>query len=127
MTTYIKASVLGFVVWFIVLLIMRVLGTTVFSEGNVWLVVFYVASFPAGVVFTLIMRALMNIPMRDMLKPMVIFAIVALMMDGFSFAFTDFYGVGEHEVYYAAFLLWGPGVFLLCALWLVNRAESEWQ
>jgi hypothetical protein len=40
-------------------------------------------------------RALMNLSMREMLKPMVIFGIVALMLDSFSFAFTDVYGVGE--------------------------------
>jgi hypothetical protein len=125
MANHIKAAVLGAVVWGLVLILMRLLGASVFSAGNPWLVVFYIACFPAGVVFTLVMRALMNLPMREMLKPMVIFGIVALMLDGLSFAFTDVYGVGEHEVYSAAFLLWGPGVFLLCALWLVSRAEAE--
>lgn len=121
-----KAAVLGFIVWFIVLIIMRLIGDTVFSEGNPWLIVAYIISFPAGVLFTFIMRMLMNLPMRDMLKPMVIFAIVAVMMDGFSFAFTDFYGVGDHEIYSAAFLLWAPGVFLWCAFWLVGRAEQQY-
>lgn len=124
MVNNIKAAGLGFLVWFIVLIIMRLLGASVFSEGNPWLIVFYIASFPAGIAFTIVMRAIMNIPMRDMLQPMVIFAIVAVMMDGFSFAFTDFYGVGAHEIYSAAYLLWAPGVFLLCALWLINRARE---
>ena len=120
-----KAVVLGFIVWFIVLIIMRLLGASVFSEGNPWLIVFYIASFPAGIAFTYIMRVLMGVPMSEMLKPMVIFAIVAVMMDGFSFGFTNFYGVGEHEIYSAAFLLWAPGVFLLCALWLIGTAEQK--
>lgn len=124
MSTYIKATGLGFLVWFIVLIIMRILGASVFSDGNFWLIIFYVASFPAGIIFTYLMRILMNIPMKDMLEPMVIFAIIAIMMDGFSFGFTDFYGVGEHEIYSAAYLLWAPGVFLLCALWLINRAKQ---
>lgn len=119
----IKATVLGFVVWFIVLIIMRILGASVFSENNPWMILFYIASFPAGVIFTYLMRTLMNLPMRDMLEPMVIFAIVAVMMDGFSFGFTKFYGVGEHELYAAAYLLWAPGVFLLCALWVIRRAQ----
>ena len=125
MANNIKAAGLGFFVWFIVLIIMRLLGASVFSEGNPWLIVFYIASFPVGIVFTIIMRVIMNVPMRDMLQPMVIFAIVAVMMDGFSFAFTDFYGVGAHEIYSAAFLLWAPGVFLLCALWLIDRASEN--
>lgn len=125
MANNIKATGLGFLVWFIVLIIMRLLGTSVFSEGNPWLIVFYIASFPLGIIFTWVMRAIMNVPMREMLQPMVIFAIVAVMMDGFSFGFSKFYGVGAHEVYSAAFLLWAPGVFLLCALWLVNRAEKS--
>lgn len=124
MSNTIKAAGLGFLVWFIVLLIMRVLGASVFSEGNPWMIVFYIASFPAGIIFTVLMRVLMNLPMREMLEPMVIFAIVAVMMDGFSFGFTKFYGVGEHELYSAAYLLWAPGVFLICALWLVKRAEK---
>ena len=123
MANNIKATGLGFLVWFIVLIIMRLLGTSVFSERNPWLIVFYLASFPVGIVFTLVMRTIMNVPMREMMQPMVIFAIVAVMMDGFSFGFTKFYGVGAHELYSAAFLLWAPGVFLLCALWLVNRAQ----
>ncbi len=123
MANTIKAVGLGILVWFIVLIIMRLLGESVFSEGNPWLVVFYIASFPAGILFTVVMRAIMDIPMREMLQPMVIFAIVAVMMDGFSFAFTDFYGTGEYELYAAAYLLWAPGVFLLCALGLISRAE----
>ncbi len=125
MSNTIKAIGLGFIVWFIVLIIMRLLGESVFSEGNLWLIVFYTISFPAGILFTIIMRAIMHVPMREMLQPMVIFAIVAVMMDGFSFGFTKFYGVGEHELYAAAYLLWAPGVFLICALWLVNRAEQS--
>lgn len=124
MASNLKAAGLGFLVWFIVLIIMRLLGAAVFSAGNPWLIVFYIASFPAGIAFTVVMRAIMNVPMHEMMKPMVIFAVVAVMMDGFSFGFTKFYGVGEHELYSAAFLLWAPGVFLLCALWLVSRADS---
>jgi hypothetical protein len=119
-----KAVGLGFLIWFIVLVIMRLLGAAVFSEGNPWLIVFYIATFPAGIAFTIITRAIMNVPMQDMLQPLVIFAIVAIMMDGFSFAFTDFYGVGAHEIYSAAYLLWAPGVFLLCGLWLINRVQA---
>jgi hypothetical membrane protein len=125
MANNIKATLLGFLIWFIVLIIMRILGSSVFSEGNPWLVVFYLASFPAGIIFTQAMRAIMNVPMSEMLQPMVILAIVAVMMDGFSFGFTKFYGVGEHELYAAAFLLWAPGVFLLCALWLIDRAKRS--
>ncbi|MCU0480440.1 MAG: hypothetical protein MUE54_04420 [Anaerolineae bacterium] len=124
MGTNLKAIGLGFFIWFIVLIIMRVLGSSVFSEGNPWLIVFYIGTFPAGILFTYVMRIILNIPMRDMLQPMVILAIIAIMMDGFSFAFTDFYGVGEHEIYSAAYLLWAPGVFLLCALLIINRAKE---
>ena len=125
MSQNIKATVLGFIVWFLVLITMRFIGDTVFSDGNPLLIIAYIISFPAGVLFTYMMRALMNVPMREMLQPMVIFAIVAIMMDGFSFGFTKFYGVGEHELYAAAILLWAPGVFLLCTLWLVERAEQR--
>ena len=125
MSNTLKAVILGFLVWFLVLIAMRLIGDAVFSEGNPLLIVAYIISFPAGVLFTYVMRSFMNVPMREMLQPMVIFAIVAVMMDGFSFGFTKFYGVGEHELYAAAFLLWAPGVFLLCALWLINGAEQR--
>jgi hypothetical protein len=124
MAINIKCAVLGFLVWGLVLILMRLLGASVFSEGNPWMIVFYIASFPLGILFTFVTRAIINVPMREMMKPMVIFGIVALMMDGFSFGFTKFYGVGEHELYSAAYLLWAPGVFLLCTLWLVSRAEQ---
>ena len=125
MSNTLKAVILGFLVWFLVLIAMHLIGDAVFSEGNPLLIVAYIISFPAGVLFTYVMRSFMNVPMREMLQPMVIFAIVAVMMDGFSFGFTKFYGVGEHELYAAAFLLWAPGVFLLCALWLINGAEQR--
>jgi hypothetical protein len=125
MANNLKAAVVGVIVWVLVLIMMRLLGSAVFSAGNPWLIVFYIASFPAGIAFAVVMRAIMNLPMREMMKPMVIFGIVALMLDGFSFAFTDIYGVGEHEIYSAAFLLWAPGVFFLCAFWLINRAEAQ--
>jgi hypothetical membrane protein len=124
MTTTLKTIVLGFVIWFIVLLFMRVLGASVFSEGNPWMVVFYLACFPAGGAFAYLMGAVLQVPMRDMLEPMAIFATIAIMMDGFAFGFTKWYGVGEHELYSAAFLLWAPGVFFLCALWLIRRAKG---
>lgn len=127
MTTTIKTVILGFTVWFLVLIIMRLLGSFVFTEGNPLLVVFYILSFPAGIFFTHAMRLILNIPMAEMLQPMVILAIIAIMMDGFSFGFTKFYGIGEHELYAAAYLLWAPGVFLLCALWLVERAKRSSQ
>lgn len=125
MANNLKAAVVGVIVWVLVLIMMRLLGSAVFSAGNPWLIVFYIASFPVGIAFAVVMRAIMNLPMREMMKPMVIFGIVALMLDGFSFAFTDIYGVGEHEIYSAAFLLWAPGVFFLCAFWLINRAEAQ--
>ena len=65
----------------------------------------------------------MNVHMCDMLRSLVIIAIVAVMMDGFAFAFTYFYGVGEYELYAAAYLLWTTGVFLVCALWSIGHVE----
>ncbi len=125
MATNIKVTVIGFVVWFVVLLFIRLLGASVFSAGNLWFVVFYLACFPVGVLFTWTMQKLINVPMQEMLQPIAILVIVAVMMDGFSFGFTKFYGVGDHELYSAAFLLWAPGVFLLCALWLISRAKQS--
>ncbi|MEM9955357.1 MAG: hypothetical protein AAF846_27385 [Chloroflexota bacterium] len=121
----IRYAIVGFIVWVIVLAIVRFLGTTVFSAGNPLLILFYIVTFPLGIAFVTAFRALFKLPMSEMMHPMVIFAIVALMMDGFSFGFTKFYGVGEHELYAAAYLLWAPGVFLLCAWWLVSRAKQS--
>lgn len=127
MSSNVKVVVWGFAIWFIVLLVVRALGAVVFSEGNPWLVVAYIACFPLGVAFTYVMRAVLGLPMREMLSPMAILAVIAIMMDGFAFGFTKFYGVGEHELYAAAFLLWAPGVFLLCALWIIDRAAKAAQ
>jgi hypothetical protein len=123
MSTMLKTVVYGVIVWALVLVVVRLLGSTVFSDGNPLLVVAYLAMFPLGIAFTYITRSILNVPMRDLLEPMAILATVALMFDGISFAFTDVYGVGDHEIYAAAFLLWAPGVFMLCAVWLVNRAQ----
>jgi hypothetical protein len=124
MANTVKIVGIGVIVWLLVWALVRVLGTSVFSAGNPWLIVFYVASFPLGILFTVVIRVILNVPMQEMLQPIALLGVVALMLDGFSFAFTDVYGVGEHEIYSAAFLLWAPGVFLLCALWLVNRAAQ---
>jgi hypothetical protein len=80
-----------------------------------------------GVAFPYVMRPLLGLPMREMMPSMVILAVIAVMMDGFAFGFTKFYGVGEHELYAAAFLLWAPGVFLLCAQWVIDRAAKQAQ
>lgn len=125
MANNIKATILAFIIWAIVLIGMRLIGATVFSEGNPLMVVAYILCFPAGVLFAYIMRPLMGLPMTEMLQPMAIFATVAIMFDGFAFGFTKFYGAGEHELYAAAFLLWAPGVFMLMALWVISRAKQS--
>lgn len=127
MSNNVKVVVWGFVIWFIILLAVRGLGAAVFSEGNPWMVVAYIACFPLGVAFPYVMRPLLGLPMREMMPSMVILAVIAVMMDGFAFGFTKFYGVGEHELYAAAFLLWAPGVFLLCAQWVIDRAAKQAQ
>ncbi|MEO0598091.1 MAG: hypothetical protein AAF126_18425, partial [Chloroflexota bacterium] len=104
---------------------MRFIAASIFSEGNPLMLVAYILCFPAGILFTYIMRPLMGLPMTDMLESMFIFAMVAIMLDGFAFGFTKLYGVGEHELYAAAFLLWAPGVFMLMAFVVIRRAKQS--
>jgi hypothetical protein len=124
MAENLKYTVFGLMVWGLVWVMMRVLGASVFSEGNPWMIVFYLACFPLGIAFVYIVKAIFKLEMHELVRPMTIFTFVALMMDGFSFGFTKFYGVGAHELYSAAFLLWAPGVFVLCAFWVIGRAPK---
>jgi hypothetical protein len=125
MTKDMKTVVAGVIVWGLVVVLMRVFEASVFSPGSPWLVVFYILCFPLGLAFTPLMSRVLGVPVREMLRPLAILTIVAIVLDGLAFAFTDIYGVGAHEVYSAAFLLWAPGIFLLCGLWLVDRAAGK--
>ena len=53
---YLKALGLGFLIWFVALVIVRLLNSSVFSVESPWLIVLYVASFPAGIASTVTMR-----------------------------------------------------------------------
>ena len=117
---------LGVVIWFVFLVAMRLIGSTIFSTGNPLLLVFYIGAFPVIMVTILAIGAMTGVPSHEMLIPTVIMTFTALMFDGLAVNFTDFYGPGDDQVRAsAAFLLWGAGAGLICSFWLSRRGRTE--
>lgn len=124
-TTSIKVMALGLVIWVSFLVTVRIIGPIVLTEGNPLLPILYMATFPIVVVAIMLVRAILQIPMAEMLIPVIIVIFVAGILDGLSIGFTDLYGGGIQDLYASAFLLWGGGVAILCAWVMSSRAPSE--
>lgn len=113
--------VLGLVFWFLALLFVRLAGTSIFSLGNPALPVLYVLAYPVlwGAVW--LSSAISRVPLKDMVAPVVIMTVTAMVMDGLAIGFfPQAYGdTHTHVMLGAAFILWGAAGGIICA-WVTS-------
>jgi hypothetical protein len=113
---------IGVVIWLAFLILVRVLGTTVFTIGNPFLPVIFVVAIPMIIVTIYLVSGMTGVSVRDMPMPVFVMTFTALMLDGLAVGFTELYGDTHEQIRAsAAFLLWGGGLGMVCSLILANR------
>jgi len=111
---------LGIVIWFVFLVLMRLLGETVFTPNTSLLALFFMLVYPVIYVTILLVSKLIGIPSNKMFVPVVIMTFTALTCDGLAVGFTDFYGVTDAQIRASgAYLLFGGAGGMIVA-WLME-------
>lgn len=119
---------IGVLVWLSFLILIRVLGTTVFTIGNPLLPVIFVAAIPMIIVTIYLVSNMTGVAVRDMPMPVFVMTFTALLLDGLAVGFTELYGDTHEQVRAsAAFLLWGGGLGMVCSLFLATMTGSRTQ
>jgi Family of unknown function (DUF5367) len=111
--------ILGAIFWFEALLFIRFGGESLFVNGNLWLLLLYVASIPIAWISIEISAIVGKIEREDLLNAVVIMALTALLLDGIALTwFQSWYGLAPTGlVLAAAWLLWGVGISLGIGYW----------
>jgi hypothetical protein len=119
---YLTFMGLGVFFWLAFLIIIRLMGSTVFSTSNPLLLAVFILSIPLVLVIIIAVARVTNTPTHDMLVPIVIIDFTALLIDGLAVGFTNLYGPTHDQIAAAAaYLLWGVALTLIWALWLSYR------
>ena len=119
MRYYLTFIGLGVLFWLAFLIVIRLIGTSVFTTGNPLLLVLFIVSAPAVWMIIVAVARVTNTPTNEMLAPIVIIDFTALLIDGLAVGFTNLYGPTHDQIAAAAaYLLWGVALTLICALWL---------
>jgi len=119
---YLTFMGLGVFFWLAFLIVIRLIGSTVFTTGNPLLLVVFILSAPAVWMIIIAVARVTNTPTNEMLVPIVIIDFTALLIDGLAVGFTNLYGPTHDQIAAAAaYLLWGVALTLICALWLSYR------
>jgi len=122
MQYYLTFMGLGVFFWLAFLIVIRLMGSSVFTTGNPLLLAVYILSIPLVWIVIIAIARVTNTPTNEMLVPMVIIDFSALLIDGLAVGFTDLYGPTHDQIAAsAAYLLWGVALTLICALWLSYR------
>jgi Family of unknown function (DUF5367) len=114
---------LGVVFWFNAAMLIRYLGTSVFTEGNPKLILFFLLAIPITLVSMYITALVAKLRADELLKPVVIMTTTATFLDGIALTwFRTLYSSSfEVAMFGAALILWGAGLGLLFAYFLENR------
>ncbi|MEQ8676986.1 MAG: hypothetical protein RLP44_14985 [Aggregatilineales bacterium] len=124
-TYYLLFIGLGVALWFIFLVAIRVIGTSVFTTGNPLLLGLFVLTAPIVMGLLPLLATATKIPLNEMLVPAVIMSASAMFCDGLAVGFTELYGSTDNQIAAAAaFLLWGVSLTLIWALWLSTRGKT---
>lgn len=103
-------------------MIIRYFGTTVFTEGNPALIVFFILAIPLTLASLYITKVISQLGYEELLKPVVVMTLTATLLDSIALArFRQLYGDSfEVALCGAAWILWGAGLGLLFA-YLLDR------
>ncbi len=114
--------IIGAVAWFIAAQFIRIFGPELFSGGWPNAATLAGAALVSPVLNWAVAKGT-GTPLADMIVPMVLMVIVALMLDGLAITYAPalYGGEGITLAHGAAFLLWGVGCLLLSALVMARR------
>ncbi|RUS96618.1 hypothetical protein DSM106972_086410 [Dulcicalothrix desertica PCC 7102] len=117
---------LGAAFWLIGAMIVRLLGQTVFSENNPYLILMFVLAIPITFGFIFITRKVAKLEQSEILRPVVIITYTATFLDAIAMTwFRNLYSSSfEVSFFGAAFILWGAGNGLFLAHFLTNKNNN---
>jgi hypothetical protein len=117
---------LGAAFWLNAALIIRFCGTTVFTENNPKLVLFYLLAIPVTVLSLIITKVISQLPYPDLLKPVTIMTFTATSLDAVALTwFRQLYSPSfEVALYGAAWILWAVGLGLLFSFYLEMKGNK---
>lgn len=122
---YIFYSVIGFIIWLSGVILVRLVGTSVFSADSALLLVFFGLSIPIAVITMFVTSPICRLPMRDMLIPLLVMLATTLSLDGLAITFTDIYSAdSEMARLVAGWLLWTFGMQTLVGMVMIARANN---
>lgn len=118
--------ILGALFWLEALLFIRFGGASLFINGNLWLLLLFVASIPVAGVLVKFSAVVGKVEGEELLKAVAIMALTATLLDGVALTwFQAWYGLTPAGLLLAAaWLLWGVGVSLGVGYW-VSRPHIE--
>jgi len=118
---------LGIVFWFSGAMTVKLLGSLVFTHGNILLFVAYILAFPISYIFLIISKLLGKINNSEILKAVVVMTFAATFFDGIVLTwYRNIYGnIFEHTHLGAAWILWAGGVALLLSFFMSKKNAAE--
>ena len=116
--------VLGAAFWYQAAMIIKYFGSTVFSENNPKLILFFALAIPITLASMWITKFLMKLQFSELLKPVVIMTFTATFLDGIALAwFRGLYSNSfEVALNGSAWILWGAGLGLFFANFLDKKS-----
>jgi hypothetical protein len=114
---------LGIIFWLNAALIIRFCGSTVFSEGNPLLGVFFVVAILITILTIYILKHISRLRYDELFVPLTIMTITATLLDGIAMTwFRELYSQSfEVSFFGSALILWAVGWGLLFGLLLQNN------
>jgi hypothetical protein len=118
---------LGIAFWYQAAMIIKFFGTTVFTEHNPKLVMFFLLAIPITIASMYITALLTSLKIYELLKPVVIMTFTATFLDGIALVwFRHLYSESfEVALNGAAWILWGAGLGLLFAYLGGNKSVAD--
>ncbi|GEM_PF-1821452 len=125
---YLLYIVIGFVIWVSGVILVRLLGSAVFSQDSPILLLFFGASIPFGILIQYLIPLIIRQPMQNMMIPIIVMVATTLMLDGIAITFTDIYSAETSmKMVVGGWLLWTFGTQLVVSLIVINRANNPQQ
>ncbi len=111
---------LGVAFWFLAAMMVRFIGSFVFIEGSITLVLTFALTIPMAWAFFWLGKALSGARGADLLPAVSILTFVALCLDGVALTwFRELYG--PTYAYGGPWIMWGAGLILMVALLHTQR------
>ena len=117
---------LGIVFWLNGVLIVRLVGAHLLTEGNPGLFLAFLIAIPVTLITLYVTKLISTLEYSQLLRPIVIMTFTATTCDAIAFTwFRSVYSESyEIALYGAALILWGAGLGLMLAYYFDSKATS---